>query len=203
VERSVTDVSALLLTALLNYGNTLLGTTLFLAAFGIPLPATMLLMAAGAFIRQGVLPIEGAILAGISGAIAGDACSYLVGRFSLQLVPASVQASGNWQGASALFARWGGWSVFVSRFLLTPVALPVNLLAGSTRYAWTRFMTAVVAGEIIWVFLFGGLGYLFANQWEVLSGLAGDVSWVLLGIVLVLAGVWIFVSGRKRVRGGV
>jgi len=198
----VTDVSALLLTGLLNYGNALLGTILFLAAFGIPLPATMLLMAAGAFIRQGVLPVEGAILAGIGGAIAGDACSYLVGRFSLHLVPASVQASGNWQGASALFARWGGWSVFISRFLLTPVALPVNLLAGSTRYAWTRFMSAVVAGEIIWVFLFGGLGYLFANQWEVLSGLAGDVAWVLLGIVLVMAGVWMFASGRKRGKGG-
>lgn len=194
----MSDITDWLLTGLLNHGSTLLGAALFLAAFGVPLPATMLLMAAGAFIRQGVFPAEGAVLAGVVGAVAGDGCSYLLGRLGLRLVPERLVASESWNRAVALFARWGGWSVFLTRFLLTPVALPVNLLAGSTRYAWGRFMVAVVAGEVIWVLLFGGIGHLFAGQWETLSRLAADFAGILAGGVLLVGGAAAVVAGRRR-----
>ena len=193
----MTELSDWLLTSLLNHGSILLGITLFFAALGIPLPASMLLMAAGAFTRQGVLPMQESILAATVGAVAGDACSYVLGRFSLQLLPARVRNAGSWRRATALFARWGGWSVFVSRFLLTPVALPVNLLAGSTGYAWPRFMTAVVSGQLIWIFLFGGIGHYFANQWADISQLAGDVAGLLMGVALVLTGVWAVVKSLR------
>lgn len=193
----MTELTDWLLTGLLNHGSILLGITLFFAALGIPLPASMLLMAAGAFTRQGVLPMQESILAAAVGAVAGDACSYVLGRFSLQLLPAKVQHAGSWRRATALFSRWGGWSVFVSRFLLTPVALPVNLLAGSTGYAWTRFMTAVVAGQLIWIFLFGGIGHYFANQWADISQLVGDVAGLLLGVALVTAGIWAVVKSLR------
>ena len=199
----MTDSVDWLLTGLLNHGSTLLGAALFLAAFGVPLPVTMLLMAAGAFARQGVFPAEGAVLASIAGAVAGDACSYLLGRLGLRLVPQALLAGQGWQRAHALFARWGGWSVFVTRFLLTPVALPVNLLAGSTGYAWGRFMAAVVAGEVIWVLLFGGIGHFFAGQWEALSRLVADFVGALAGGVLLVGGAAAVVVGRRRsARGG-
>ncbi|MGE0351155.1 DedA family protein [Hydrogenophaga sp.] len=194
----MTDVSEWLLTALLNHGNALLGGTLFLAAFGVPLPATMTLMAAGAFTRQGVLPIESAVLSACLGAMAGDACSYLFGRAGLKRVPRRITGSQVWQRAAALFAVWGGWGVFVSRFLLTPVALPVNLLAGATGYPWPRFLLAVVAGEAIWVVLYGGLGHLFADQWENLGRLAGDAVGVLMGAVLLGSGIRALMAGRRR-----
>ncbi len=192
------DLGEWLLTGLLNHGNLLLGTTLFFAALGIPLPATMLLMAAGAFTQQGELSLQGALISASCGAIAGDGCSYLLGRFSLKLAPRRLLDSSGWLRANILFARWGGWSVFITRFLVTPVALPVNLLAGSTRYGWMRFMLAVVAGELIWVLLFGGLGRLFADQWETLSQLATDLGGVLLGIVLLAAGIRLVIVRRRR-----
>lgn len=191
------DASDWLLTGLLNHGSGLLGAALFLAAFGIPLPATMLLMAAGAFTRQGVLSAETAWLAAAGGAVAGDACSYLVGRLGLRWVPASLLAGATWQRAGALFARWGGWSVFLTRFLLTPAALPVNLLAGSSRYSWKRYMSAVVAGELLWVLLFGGLGHVFAAQWEGLSQLVGNAVGLLAGGALVAAGLAAVLVARR------
>lgn len=193
----MSDLTDLLLTGLLNYGNTLLAVTLFLAALGIPLPATVLLMAAGAFVRQGVLPLESAVAASVGGAIAGDACSYLVGRHAFRLLPKRLEASGSWRRAAAAFARWGSRSVFVSRFLLTPMALPVNLLAGSTRYPWTRFMAAVTAGEVVWVALYGGLGHLFADQWEVIGQLVSDLAGLLIGAVLILMGAYALMALRK------
>ena len=86
--------------------------------------------------------------------------------------------------------------MFLSRFLFTPIALPVNLMAGSTRFPWHRFMTAVVLGEAIWVLLYGGLGLLFADQWEALSQMAGDLSGLLMGGLLLGAGIVALVRRR-------
>lgn len=187
----------LMLTGLLNHGSSLLGVILFLAALGIPLPATLLLVAAGAFSRQGVLPLQTAVLAGVAGAIAGDASSYLLGRFAGRRLPLGLQQGQTWQRAGVLFARWGGWSIFFSRFLLTPVALPVNLMAGSTRYPWSRFLLPVVVGELVWVLLFGGLGHLFADQWENIGRLAADFGGLLMGVLLLAAGAYVALNGRK------
>lgn len=185
------ELSEWLLTSLLNHGSSMLAATLFLAALGVPLPATMLLIAAGAFAGQGVLPIGSALVAAVSGAVAGDACSYLVGRYTMRWVPQRLLVAAPWTRASALFGRWGGWSIFLTRFLLTPIAFPVNILAGSTRYAVPRFMSAVVGGEIIWVLLYGGLGHTFFTQWEAISRIAGDIAGLAIGIALAVAGAWL------------
>jgi membrane-associated protein len=198
-------VSELLLTGLLNHGLLLLGGVLFFAALGMPLPATMLLVAAGAFARQDVLDLPRAGAAALAGAVSGDIGSYLLGRSGAALVssrvPARLQATAAATGAARLFHRCGGWSVFVSRFALTPLALPVNLLAGSTHLAWGTYLAAVVTGEVLWVGLFGGLGYLFADRWEVISELAGDVVGLLLGVALVLVGGLVIRRSRRHLHG--
>jgi len=41
--------------------------------------------------------------------------------------------------------------------------------------------------------LYGGAGYVFAQQWESVSGLAADTVGLLVGLVLVvLAGRWLW-----------
>lgn len=187
----------LLLTTLINQGAAALGGLLWLAALGVPLPATMLLVAAGAFVQQGVLPPGTAAAAAVAGAVAGDGGSYLLGRVGGSRLPDALRRSASWQRAAALFERWGPWAVVVTRFLLTPLALPVNLLAGSTRFAWPRFMAAVVVGEVAWVALFGGLGYLFADRWEALGALAGDSAAVAVGLALAGWGVARLIRARR------
>ncbi len=194
----MSSISDFLLTALLNQGNLLLGGALFLAALGIPLPASMLVVAAGAFTRQGVLGWEAAAVSALVGAVAGDGCSYLLGRYGLESLSTRLQSMVRNSTTAQRFSRWGGWSVFVTRFLLTPLALPVNLLAGSTRYPWPRFMSVVLAGEVAWVALFGGLGYWFADQWESISQLASDFVGVLLGLAITVAGIMLTWLRQKR-----
>ena len=87
-----------------------------------------------------------------------------------------------------MFERWGGLAVFFSRFLLTPLAIPINLLAGGTRYALWRYLGLVVAGEALWVVTFGGMGYLFADQWEAVSALMGNLSGAVAAAALGLTG---------------
>lgn len=84
----MSELNDLLLTGLLNHGSLLLGLVLFFAALGVPLPATMLLLAAGAFAQQGVLPWLSAGLIGIAAAILGDFASYAMGRLAGTLATA-------------------------------------------------------------------------------------------------------------------
>ena len=106
-----------------------------------------------------------------------------------------------------MFERWGGLAVFFSRFLLTPLALPINLLAGGTRYTLWRYVGLVVAGEALWVVTFGGLGYLFADQWEAASALLGNLSGAVAAVTLGLTGggyllrrAWL---GRRGLRSAI
>jgi membrane protein DedA with SNARE-associated domain len=192
----VTEITDFLLTSLLNHGALVLGSTLFLAALGVPLPATMLVVATGAFSRQGVMSLQVAASVAVAAAVAGDACSYLLGRLVGERLTSRWKGSKAWRTADQQFERWGIWSVFLSRFLLTPIALPVNLMAGSTMFPWHRFLFAVVVGEVIWVLLYGGLGLLFAESWELLSQMASDLSGLLMGVLLL--GVGAYVLFRRR-----
>lgn len=192
----MTDITGALLTALINHGHWLLGSVLFLAALGVPLPASVLLLAAGAFSRQGVLDPIAAAVTGAVAAVCGDLASYALGRALGTRLPARWREGDAWRGAAGMFGRWGAWAVLVTRFLLTPLALPVNLLAGSTSYPLARFLLAVVVGEVVWVLLFGGLGYVFAQSWERVSAWADDSAGLLLGAALVTLGAW----GLRRLK---
>ena len=192
----MTEITDFLLTSLLNHGALVLGSTLFLAALGVPLPATMLVVATGAFSKQGVMSLQAAAGVAVMAAVAGDGCSYLLGRLVGERFTSRWKGSKAWRSADQQFGRWGIWSIFLSRFLFTPLALPVNLMAGTTLFPWYRFLVAVVVGEVIWVMLYGGLGLLFADSWEVLSQMASDVSGVLVGILLLVVGVYALVRRR-------
>lgn len=195
----MSDISDTLLTAVLVYGAPVLGLALLIAALGIPLPATLLLLASGAFARQGMFNAPLAVGLGLLGSVLGDSGSYCLGRCGGALVLKHVAGRVSWQQARATFERRGALAIFLTRFLLTPLALPTNLIAGSSGYLYRRFLALDVLGEATWIALYGGLGYLFADQWETLSDLAGNLSGALIGLLaLILGGMLVYRARRRR-----
>ena len=179
-------MNEILLSSILAYGAWALGAATLVGALGLPLPTTMLLLAAGAFMRQGTLNWQTAMALAALGAVLGDSASYLVGRYGGAATSRRMEKARAWRQAQGVFQRWGGLTIFFSRFLLTPLALPVNLIAGSTRYTVWRFLSLVVLGEILWVLLFSSLGYLFADQWSALSEVLGSATVMLLCLLALL-----------------
>ncbi len=179
-------ISNLLLSNLLSWGTPALGLALMAAATGVPLPVSILLVAAGAVARQGLLNIP--LTAGVSVACAvlGDVLSFSLGRFAQGWVARRYGSRAGWQRVHAMFGRFGGLTVFVTRFLLTSLALPANLIAGGSGYGFARFFLYDIAGEVLWVALYGGAGYLFYEQWETVSFLLSDSGNWLFGLVLAL-----------------
>lgn len=196
----MSDITDTLLTAVLAYGAPALGLALLVVALGIPLPATLLLLASGAFVRQGVLDVRVALGLGLLGSVLGDSGSYCLGRCGGALVLRRVEGRALWRQAQATFERRGALAIFLTRFLLTPLALPTNLLAGSSRYAYGRFLALDALGELVWIALYGGLGYAFADQWETISDLAGNLTGALIGLLALVAGGTLAHRLRRRGR---
>jgi membrane protein DedA with SNARE-associated domain len=194
------DLSELALGWLLVYGPAMLGILLLVAAFGVPLPGTLLVIAAGAFARQGYLAIPSALAVGWLGVMLGDMLSYSVGRFASTWITGKVGATATWRSAAQGFARRGFWAVYLTRWLVTPLALPTNLIAGLQTYPVMRFLAAVALGEATWLILYGGLGYSFGVQWEALGEFAGDLSGLLAGLAILGLGIALAFRLRGRVR---
>lgn len=194
---SLSDLSDTLLSWTVIYGPSMLFVALFLGAIGIPLPATFLVLAAGAFVRQGVLDPSGAIILSLFGAALGDITSYGMGRFARGPIIRRFGQAATWQKAELNLRQRGAIAVYLTRWLLTPLAIPTNLVAGSTGYPFVRFGMYILAGELTWLMLFGGIGYAFSSQWEAVSEFISNFSGVLVGIVLLGLGGYFLFRRRK------
>lgn len=182
-------MSDYLLTQVINYGAPLLGIVVFIGGLGIPLPCTVLVIAAGAFARQDILPWHTTALISIVSVVLGDALSYSLGYYASERVIKRFGGSPRWLEAEQAFQKWGPLSIFFSRFLVTAIALPVNLLSGTTRYPFPKFFLYDLLGEIVWIFGYGGLGYLFGSQWEVVNEFSSNFGGLVLGVIVFIIGV--------------
>ncbi|TWU31814.1 DedA family protein [Novipirellula artificiosorum] len=188
------------LTWIAAYGLLVLGLAIFGAAVGIPLPSTLFVIAAGAFVRQGVLDRAWTPVCVLACAVLGDVVSYGMGRSARVAIESRFRERPKWQRAHAALLKRGGVAIYLTRWMLTAFAVPTNLTAGCGGYPFARFLAFDVAGELTWIFVFGGLGYAFGSQWEVIGNLASDFSGLLVGIVLLVAGVYLLVGRRVPTR---
>jgi len=184
-------MSEWLLTQIINYGAPILGGIVFLGALGIPFPATIIVIAVGAFCRQGFLPWPSTGLIALICVVLGDCLSYAMGHYAREPVLRRFRGLDKWVQAENTFQRWGGMSVLFTRFLITAIAVPVNLIAGTGNFPFRHFLLYDLAGEAIWIFGYGGLGYLFSTQWETVGAFLSNMSGLLLGLIILGAGIWL------------
>ncbi|MCE7986140.1 MAG: DedA family protein [Caldilinea sp. CFX5] len=184
------DLQTILLDAMATYGAFALFGAILLAAIGVPLPATFLLVAAGSFVTQGELDLWPVLVAGALGAILGDHIGYGIGRIGGQHFVQRMAHRFNGQTmlthAENTMQRWGGIGVFLSRWLLTAAGPYVNLTSGLMGYRLLYFSFWDIVGEILWVALYVQVGRLFSDQLATISDTLGDLTWVAVGIVAIL-----------------
>ena len=186
------------LTGVLTYGAPVLATGLLIAALGIPIPSSLLVIAGGAFIRQGLINPYQAALMGLAAAVLGDTISYGLGRFAGQGVERRYHATAPWQSAQGYFQKYGGFSVYITRWLVLALAIPVNLLAGSTKYNYRRFFLFSFTGELTWITLYGSVGYIFGEQWQEISTFISDSGGLLAGVVILSAGIYLAIRWWRK-----
>lgn len=184
------------------YGLGLIGLSTFLSCLAVPMPASIVMLSAGGFAAAGDLVLWQAGVAALAGAVAGDQLGYFLGRAGARMLSrqrvAPRQARLLGKAADALHIH-GDWAVFFSRWLVSPLGPYVNFAGGAAHLGWGRFTGAAVAGEMVWVIGYVGLGAAFADDILALADLLGSASGLLAALVAALAlGLWLRTALRHR-----
>ncbi len=192
-----------LLLALSLYGLPVLFGASLINSIGIPIPDAILLIAAGSYVQLGDLNQWWVIAIACVGAILGDQVGYFIGVWGGRRLVLRV---GGWIGgekrlvaAENLARRWGGFGIFISRWLLTTLQAWINLASGITCYPYARFLLWDITGEVIWVVIYVMLGRIFSDRVQDVIQLLGNLVWVEVGLIGVVIFGWILYRNlRKR-----
>lgn len=185
------------------YGGWLLAVGTFLSCLALPIPASMLMLAAGGFAAAGDLTLAGSAAAALAGAVAGDQTGFFAGRLGgAGLLARLGERAAPLGRAVDLLARRGGVAVFLSRWLLSALGPYVNVAAGAAGQGWLRFTLWGVAGEAVWVAVYVGVGWSVAGNLATASGMAVDVLGFLAAGAVAIGALWWLVSVMRAERGG-
>ncbi|EAR50194.1 hypothetical protein OG2516_04938 [Oceanicola granulosus HTCC2516] len=177
-----------------QYGPPLLAAAVFLSCFALPVPASILLLAAGGFAAVGDLSMVSVALAAFAGLAAGDHTVYALGRKGGTRVFARVaRHAAPLERAQVALANRGGPVIFLSRWLFSPLGPYVNFAAGAAGQRWRSFALWGTAGELVWLTIYLGLGYSFTGSLEDASNLVMNALLAIgAGVVTIALGVWIY-----------
>ena len=179
-----------LLDLLATYGLIVLFPILLIAAIGVPLPGSLLLVAAGAVAGSGEIPLPLLILGATVATLLGNGIGYWLGWRG------GRSALNRWGGrfhldaeritqARAAFKRYGLFSVLFSRFPLSPISAIVNILAGTAHYPLRPFVFVNIAGVTVWSGVYAGLGYVFGANWQAVADNVNNATEILTVLALV------------------
>ncbi len=197
-------MSALALSLVADYGVPIVFCVTFLSCLALPVPSSLLMLASGGFAATGDLALSAVLLAAFAGAVMGDNSGYWIARRSKRF--------GDWLGRNpkraalrkkgeAYMDKWGGSSVFFSCWLVAPLGPYVNYISGLTRFTWVRFAMWGILGEIVWVGLYVGLGYSFADNIGALSDLLGNISGFVTAALMTFGlGLWLWKVSAKHAK---
>lgn len=185
-----------------DYGVTIVFIVTFLSCLAVPVPSSLLMMAAGGFAAAGDLTLGTVAGAAFIGAVLGDNSGYWIARSlgsrAETWIAKSPKRESLRRKATTILDNRGGISVFLTCWLFAPLGPSMNYVCGLTRFQWHRFLIWGIAGEIVWVTLYVGLGYAFADNITAIAALLGNASGFMSALVLVIGlGWWLIHAARK------
>jgi len=196
-------VTETLLSILLAGRPAILLLATFLSCLAVPVPTSLMMLSAGAFVAAGDLALVSVAAAALSGAILGDQTGFLIGRRGGPAIRHRLsrrrQTARVLNDASSLLQRWGAPGIFLSRWLFSPLGPYVNFLAAGLGMNWATFTLWAGLGECVWVALYVGLGHVFSDQLSAVADALSNASWALAaGALTIGLGVWLIKSDQAR-----
>lgn len=196
------------LSLLSSYGVPILATITFLSCLALPVPSSLAMLSAGGFAATGDLTLSAVAAAAFFGAVLGDNAGYWLARltgvrmsdwFSARPGRAKLR-----DRATAYMDKRGGPSLFFSCWLVAPLGPTMNYVSGMTRFPWHQFVLWGIAGEIVWVTIYVGLGYAFGDNLTEIASLVGNVSGFLAALAVMIGlGIWLYrVSHNAPIKAG-
>lgn len=180
------------------------GLLIFLENVLPPIPSEIILPFAGFTAQQGELNVVAAWTAASAGSLAGAFLLYGIGAFigEERLRELSRKrwfvffGEKDFDRGDRFFERYGNQVVFFARFIPL-VRSVVSVPAGLERMNLVRFGLLTLAGSAVWNALFIGAGWVLGENWDVVEGYMGPLSYLVVAL-LAVAGVFLIVRKVRR-----
>jgi membrane protein DedA with SNARE-associated domain/rhodanese-related sulfurtransferase len=187
-----------LLALVTHHGYATTMVMMFLAACGLPLPLSVVLLAAGANAHGGSLNLGLLILYASVASLTGDTLMYFGGRYTGWWLLAGIcRISLNPEdcifGSAKSFYERGPKSLMIAKFVpgLSTVAAA---LAGSLNMRLARFLRLDICGVLLYVLTWTSVGFVFSHLLRELIGYVerlGHLTAELIVFVVVLYVIWL------------
>jgi membrane protein DedA with SNARE-associated domain len=175
----------------------------FMGNLGIPVPEETVLLAAGFLAGRGDLTLEPLYLVGIGSAVTGDCFGFFFGRIGGQrvferLAQRFAFVRTRYARLQSFFKTHGSKAVFMARFV-AGARFMAGPMAGAAGMSFLRFLGWNVSGALIWCSLIITIGYLVGDELESVAHVMHAANyWVAIGILLLLAALWLLWRHRQR-----
>ena len=183
---------------LLTYGYVLIFGWVLLEQLGLPLPATPVLLAAGALSATEHMNFPAALFAGVLACLTADVSWFLFGRryghVVLRLIcKFSLESSVCVRRTHDSFGKRGAYTLLFAKFVpgLSVIAPPV---AGQTGMSLGRFVVFDSGGSVIWVGALLLAGRLFGDLLKKDPSVLDTIGH--FGGILLLLGILAFIASR-------
>ena len=189
-----------------NYGYVAVFLLMLAESACIPIPSELIMLFGGALAAGAVvgtqLNLVLVIVAGVAGNVVGSYLAWGVGRYGGQ---AALHRWGRrlWlrdhdlDKATAWFTKYGPVAVGLGR-VLPVIRTFISLPAGIAAMSPVRFGVYTTLGCIPWTAALGVAGYAVGRNWQTLADDFHGPTYVIAGIVAIVAGVWTGVPVGRR-----
>lgn len=192
--------------ALSQQGYAILFAVVLLEAIGLPLPAALALLIAGAAAAGGVLNVWYALGGAVAVRLAGDVLMFVLGRYTgWWLLGLLCRVSLNPEScvlrSADAFHRRGRMLLLLSKFIpgINTLAPP---LAGCMNMRFLPFLGLNLGGALLYTGAYFGTGYLFSEALEaIMRGyrtLGEMIGWVVIALIAVYLAVQLLLWFRAR-----
>src|SRR5262245_16795258 len=189
---------------LIRHGYSVVFFWVLAEQLGLPLPATPVLLAAGALAGAGKMNLGFAIALAVIASLLGDVSWYAFGRLRGSrvlnlLCRISLEPDSCVRKTEEAFVRNGARSLLLAKFVpgLNTMAPP---LAGIIGMRLGRFLLFDTLGALLYLGSFILLGFIFSDQIELVAVRIANLGfWALLIVVGALAAyiVWKYIQRRR------
>jgi len=191
-----------------THGYSILFTAIFLEAVGVPVPAALALLIAGAASARGTLHWSYALGGSVAAMLAGDTLMFIMGRYTgwwllgvlcrVSLNPESCILS-----SADSFYRRGRTLLVIAKFIpgINTMAPP---MAGCMRMRLLQFLRLDFAGSLLYIGAYFFVGFVFSGALEAVSrgyqSFGRILSWLVVAFIAGYVGLrlWRWLKERRQ-----
>lgn len=185
-----------------DYGLYIVSIVVFLAAMGIPLPSSILVLTSGGLAASGDLSVVQLFVWTIIAYMLGDQTAYQIGKVAgphlFDKISKYKRLVAMERKSEKIYRKFGVFAVILSRTVISPSGPYISYICGAWAIQRVKYTLAALAGSSIWASAYITLGYTFAGEVPEISKLMRSIMLVGVAVLFSLGfGIRLLVAWKK------